>query len=81
MEELYLDEDNEVITKPVTVEEETTPEPDIAMIEILKLNAPEWHLILIGSIAAIPSGIIQPLFAILLSEIIGVSSMARNTIQ
>lgn len=40
---------------------------------ILKMNAPEWFYIIIGCIAALVNGASQPAFAILFSEIIGVS--------
>lgn len=40
---------------------------------ILKMNAPEWPFILFGSLGAIINGGAQPAFAIIFSEILGVS--------
>ena len=37
------------------------------------LNAPEWHFVLGGCVAAVFTGSLQPCFAILFSEIMGVS--------
>ena len=43
------------------------------MLRILRLNASEWFFIVIGCIAACCSGAVQPLFAIVFSEILSVS--------
>lgn len=45
----------------------------ISAIEIIKMNAPEWPLILTASITSVIAGVIQPSFALLMSQIIGVS--------
>lgn len=41
---------------------------------VMKLNSPEWLYIVIGCISAVVMGLIQPAFALLFSEIIGVCS-------
>ena len=38
----------------------------------MKLNSPEWFIILIGCIASLASGIIQPIFVVLIAKIIQV---------
>jgi hypothetical protein len=43
------------------------------MKKILKMNSPEWYLIVIGLIVSVLMGSIQPMFSILLSEFIKVS--------
>lgn len=72
-------EDGQVVARRLISQEDKSKKVDISMIEILKLNRPEWHLILIGSIAATVSGVIQPAFAILMSEIVGVCSSCFQT--
>ena len=37
------------------------------------MNAPEWPYILVGTIGALANGAVQPLFAIIFAEILGVS--------
>lgn len=41
---------------------------------MFSLNAAEWHLILIGCLAAIVSGAVNPAFAIILSNVLDVFS-------
>lgn len=40
------------------------------MKKILKMNSPEWHLIVLGVIVSVLAGAVQPSFSILLSEFI-----------
>lgn len=40
---------------------------------VFKLNSPEWYFILIGCLAAIINGGVQPAFGIILSKSISVS--------
>lgn len=42
------------------------------------MNAPEWPYILLGSLGAIMNGGVQPAFAIIFSEILGVSLQDLN---
>ncbi|XP_059828206.1 ATP-binding cassette, sub-family B (MDR/TAP), member 4 [Hypanus sabinus] len=46
--------------------------PNVSFFRILKLNKSEWHYMLIGTFCAAINGAIQPAFAIIFSEIIGV---------
>ena len=73
-EELDL-EDGQVVAKRLLSQEDKVQDIDISMAQILKMNKPEWHLILIGSLSACVSGVIQPAFAILMSEIVGVCKL------
>lgn len=52
------------------VEEEIEPAP---VRRILKLNAPEWPYMLVGSVGAAANGAVTPLYAFLFSQILGVS--------
>ena len=46
-----------------------------------KMNAPEWPYILVGTIGALANGAVQPLFAIIFAEILGVSIQKRFVFQ
>ncbi|XP_061185823.1 ATP-dependent translocase ABCB1-like [Saccostrea echinata] len=48
---------------------------------VLKMNAPEWPFILLGSLGAIVNGGAQPAFAIIFSEIIGTFAISSNSEQ
>ena len=39
---------------------------------IMSLNASEWYIILFGCVAALGNGAIQPAFAVIFAEILGV---------
>lgn len=58
-----------------TSDEDLAKQPKTGFLEILKMSQPDWHFIVVGSIAAIFTGCIQPAFALLLSEILGVSAL------
>ena len=45
------------------------------MLRVMRMNAPEWWVILLGCLAAIGNGAVQPVFAVIFAEIIGVSSL------
>ena len=47
--------------------------PEVSFLRVLALNRSEWYLILFACIAALGNGAIQPAFAIVFSEILGVS--------
>ncbi|XP_023932082.1 multidrug resistance protein 1A isoform X3 [Lingula anatina] len=53
-------------------EEEEEKLPDPPMKRIFRLNAPEWFYILIGCFSALINGGIQPAFAIIFAEFLGV---------
>ncbi|ELK28187.1 Bile salt export pump [Myotis davidii] len=55
--------------KNVPVEEEIEPAP---VRRILKLNAPEWPYMVVGSVGAAVNGAVTPLYAFLFSQILGV---------
>ncbi|KAF6030482.1 ABCB1 [Bugula neritina] len=57
-----------------TSDEDLAKQPKTGFLEILKMSQPDWHFIVVGSIAAIFTGCIQPAFALLLSEILGILS-------
>ena len=40
---------------------------------LLRMNSPEWHYIAIGSVGALFTGALQPCFALIMAEIMGVS--------
>lgn len=46
---------------------------EISTGEILKMNAPDWHLILLACFGSITAGLVMPASTLLMSEIIGVS--------
>lgn len=71
MDDLEL-EDGVVVAKRLLSQESEAEEPDIGTMEILRMNKPEWHLIVIGSLASIITGSVQLVFAVAMSEIIGV---------
>lgn len=43
------------------------------MSRVMRLNAPETGYIIVGCVASIVVGAVQPVFAVLFSEILGVS--------
>ena len=62
-----------MVAKRLMSQEGQAEDANISSFEILKMNAPEWYLILIGTLASIVTGSVQLVFAIVISEIIGVS--------
>jgi len=46
---------------------------DPSMKRLMKMNASEWPMILIGSIAALTHGAVQPGFALIFGTMLGVS--------
>ena len=47
--------------------------PSISFMELLRLNKPDWHIVLIGVAASAVMGTIYPIFAPVFSEILRVS--------
>ncbi len=47
--------------------------PTVSFLELLKLNKPDWLLVLIGVIGSAILGVLFPLLAILFSSILSVS--------
>ena len=60
-----------VTISQIFLQDENLPDPGMG--RILKLNASEWPYITLGCICAAVTGIIQPLFAVIFAEILGVS--------
>nr|XP_032831471.1 ATP-dependent translocase ABCB1-like [Petromyzon marinus] len=52
--------------------EEEAELPVVKYSQILAMNRPEWHFLVIGVVAAIVSGGVQPAFAVFFAKIIGV---------
>ncbi|XP_056007799.1 ATP-dependent translocase ABCB1-like isoform X2 [Ostrea edulis] len=48
--------------------------PEVSIAKVLKMNSKEWPYILFGCLAAILNGGVQPAFAVIFSEILGVFS-------
>lgn len=59
--------------KNLPAEEEIEPAP---VRRILKLSAPEWPYMVVGSVGAAVNGAVTPLYAFLFSQILGVSKQA-----
>uniref|UniRef100_A0A8C3CKD6 Bile salt export pump n=1 Tax=Cairina moschata TaxID=8855 RepID=A0A8C3CKD6_CAIMO len=57
--------------EPVVVEEDIKPVP---FTRILKYNASEWPYMVLGSLGAAVNGAVSPLYALLFSQILGVSN-------
>lgn len=54
-------------------EEDTNADKKDSVVEVMKMNSPEWPHILIGCIGAIVMGCAMPVFAVLFGSILGVS--------
>ncbi|NXG79455.1 MDR1 protein, partial [Baryphthengus martii] len=66
-------------------DDEKTNSPDEALppapfLKIMKLNKTEWPYFVAGTLCAIINGVLQPAFAIIFSEIIGIFSETDKTI-
>ena len=53
----------------------TEPAP---VLRVLRYNRPEWPYMLLGSLGAAVNGSVNPIYAILFSQILGVSSVYFN---
>ena len=62
-------------------EEEEVELEQVPVSRIFKLNAPEWPFIVLGSIGAIFSGAIQPAFAVIFAEVLGVCNSLGDVTQ
>uniref|UniRef100_A0A8C3QE48 ATP-binding cassette sub-family B member 5 n=1 Tax=Geospiza parvula TaxID=87175 RepID=A0A8C3QE48_GEOPR len=58
-------------------EEKTSPVT--SFLKIMKLNKTEWPYFVVGTLCAIISGALQPAFAVIFSEIIGVNTSQHQT--
>ncbi|XP_035829100.1 ATP-dependent translocase ABCB1 isoform X2 [Aplysia californica] len=59
-------------------EEEDEKLPDAPFFRLLKMNAPEWHFILLACFGSIINGGVQPAFAVIFSEILEVFSKSES---
>nr|AEQ19307.1 p-glycoprotein [Brachionus orientalis]AEQ19309.1 p-glycoprotein [Brachionus orientalis] len=55
-------------------EEKKEKKKDVSMFQVLKLNGPEWYFIVIGCLASLISGAVQPAFSIVFSKAIFIFS-------
>ncbi|KAM4626250.1 bile salt export pump-like [Discoglossus pictus] len=62
-------------TKKVIVEDDDENVEPAPVARILKYNAPEWPYMLIGSFGAAVNGAVNPLYALLFSQILGTFSL------
>ncbi|XP_062972497.1 bile salt export pump [Elgaria multicarinata webbii] len=68
------EEDGRPIKKELITEDEEEVEPT-NVTRILKYNAPEWPYMVFGSLGAAVNGAVNPLYAVLFSQILGTFSM------
>ncbi|KAL5007363.1 hypothetical protein ScPMuIL_016169 [Solemya velum] len=57
-------------------EQEEVKREKASLGKIMRMNAPEWWLIVLGCLASIVNGGVQPAFAVIFAEILGVFSLA-----
>ncbi|XP_048755888.2 ATP-dependent translocase ABCB1-like isoform X2 [Ostrea edulis] len=78
----HLPVDKEVDEKDKDKKDKKKEEEDEAGLgRILKMNAPEWPYILLGSLGAIVNGGVQPAFAIIFAEILGTFALSDTNDQ
>ncbi|XP_058534063.1 ATP-binding cassette sub-family B member 5 [Ochotona princeps] len=44
--------------------------PEVSLFKIFKLNKPEWHLVVLGTVASVLNGTVHPIFSIIFAKII-----------
>ncbi|TFK07636.1 circadian-associated transcriptional repressor [Platysternon megacephalum] len=54
--------------------------PPVSFLKVMKLNKTEWPYFVVGTFSAIINGVLQPAFAIIFSEIIGVFAEPDKTV-
>lgn len=52
---------------------------DITILDVIKMNSPEWRFLIAASIASIFIGCGLPMFSVLFGKIIGVSMYKKQT--
>ncbi|XP_067932472.1 ATP-dependent translocase ABCB1-like [Watersipora subatra] len=80
LEEIAL-EDGVVVARQLNSVKSRDKKADISMFELLRMNSPEWYLIVIGTIAALITGVVHLAFALLLSEVVGLLSEPDPEVQ
>ncbi|KAK0066802.1 ATP-dependent translocase ABCB1 isoform X7 [Biomphalaria pfeifferi] len=58
--------------------EEKEKLPDAPFSRLIKMNAPEWHFILLGCFSSIFNGGVQPAFSVIFSRILGVFAESED---
>jgi hypothetical protein len=61
--------------------EEKEDLPSAPFGRLMKMNAPEWKYILVGCLAAVINGGIQPSFAVIFGKIVGVGELLLTKCQ
>uniref|UniRef100_A0A670ZUF2 ATP binding cassette subfamily B member 4 n=1 Tax=Pseudonaja textilis TaxID=8673 RepID=A0A670ZUF2_PSETE len=54
--------------------------PKVSFLKIMKLNRSEWPYFLVGTLAALVNGALQPAFSVIFSEIIGIFAIREPNI-
>ena len=54
--------------------------PPVSLGRLLKVNAPEWWLIIVGVLAAMVNGSVFPVYSILFGEVLRVFQMQPNEV-
>ncbi|XP_004702768.1 ATP-binding cassette sub-family B member 5 [Echinops telfairi] len=52
------------------MEHKETSLPEVSLLKIMKLNKPEWTLVVLGALASILNGIVHPVFSIIFAKIL-----------
>uniref|UniRef100_A0A669QSJ2 ATP binding cassette subfamily B member 4 n=1 Tax=Phasianus colchicus TaxID=9054 RepID=A0A669QSJ2_PHACC len=55
--------------------------PSSSFFKIMKLNKTEWPYFVVGTLCAIINGALQPIFSVMISDVIGVSIKSRRTLS
>ena len=58
------------VESEVKADEPKEEVPEAPYMQILKLNRPEWHFMIIAAIMAFTTGALQPLFAMLFADVL-----------
>ncbi|XP_075778548.1 ATP-dependent translocase ABCB1 isoform X1 [Pelodiscus sinensis] len=70
-------QDDSLDVKTVEPDEDVPP---VSFLKVMKLNKTEWPYFVVGTLSAIVNGALQPAFAIIFSEIIGIFAESDHTI-
>uniref|UniRef100_K7FJS5 ATP binding cassette subfamily B member 1 n=1 Tax=Pelodiscus sinensis TaxID=13735 RepID=K7FJS5_PELSI len=70
-------QDDSLDVKTVEPDEDVPP---VSFLKVMKLNKTEWPYFVVGTLSAIVNGALQPAFAIIFSEIIGIFAESDPTI-
>ncbi|XP_078320716.1 ATP-dependent translocase ABCB1 isoform X3 [Crassostrea virginica] len=76
-----LEEEEEQDKKKKKKKKDPNEPPEVGLGQVLKMNSKEWPYILFGCLAAIGNGGVQPAFAVIFAEILGVFSEPDQEVQ